>query len=96
MASATIGGFMRETARAQLRPACREGRVSKVLASGRLEVAVRSLMGDVLTLPARCYEPRVIQGPDGVELLDAVKGDPVWVSEDEGGQLVVVGWEPLG
>lgn len=68
--------------------------MSKLRPSGVLEVTVRSLTGDVRTLPARCYRPRVVAGDDGLELLQAVKGDPVWVSEDEGQQLVVVEWEP--
>lgn len=85
---------MRGMIRDAKRPACYEGRVSKVRASGLLEVKVRALMGDLRTLPARGYQPRVVEGDDGLELLDAVRDDVVWLTEDEGGQFVVVTWEP--
>lgn len=59
-----------------------------------LEVTVRGLTGDIRTLPARAYRPRVVEGDTGLELLDAAQGDPVWITEDEGHQFVVIDWEP--
>lgn len=93
-----LGGTIEEAARGAVSPACREGRVSKVIdldgGRYRLEVRIRSLMGDAKVLPARGYRPRVVEGDDGLELLHAVNGDAVWVTEDEGQQFVVVDWEP--
>lgn len=93
---ANLGQQMRDTARGVVGPAVREGRVSKVLPN-RLEVAVRSLMGDAKTVSARGYSPRVADGGGGiVTLVEATHGDRVWVAKDEGGAYVVVAWEPLG
>lgn len=94
--SATLGKTIRDTARGVVTPAVREARVSKVLGPSLLEVAVRSLMGDRKTLPARGHEPRVRDdGAGGVELVQPVARDRVWVAEDESGALVVVTWEPV-
>lgn len=83
---------MERVARDATAPACREARAVR-LRGTVLEVAVRSLTGDAKTLPARGWAPR----PDGVGgSIDPSGGDPVWVAEDEGGQLVVVAWEPAG
>lgn len=94
--SATLGGTIEGAARGAVSPAVREARVSKVLGPGRLEVAVRSLMGDTKTLPARGHEPHVIEGEGGLELVEPVRNDPVWVAEDEDHALIVVAWESAG
>lgn len=83
---------MAKVARGAVSPACREARAVRMRGSV-LEVAVRSLTGDTKTLPTRGWAPRATDaGPP----LEPSAGDPVWVAEDEGGQLVVVAWEPAG
>lgn len=92
--SANLGQTVSDVARGAVTPAVREARVSKVVGA-RLEVAVRSLMGDTKTLPAYGHADRVRQPPGGgVELVQPTRGDRVWVAEDEDHLLVVVAWEP--
>lgn len=96
--SNTLGGMLAEQARAAMRPAVYEGRVSKVIGD-RLEVTVRQLFDDARSLPARGHAPRVTQPPGGgVELVAPKRGDRVWVAPEGSKRraLVVVAWEPLG
>lgn len=87
--------MIEEQARGARRPPCREARA--VMLQGRtLLVSVRSRTGDTRPVPARGYCPRVRDTGSGLELFDVERGDPVWVTEDEGRQLVVVTWEPKG
>lgn len=92
MASSTLGGTVNGIARGHILPPCWEGRVSKVLAD-RLEVVVRSLSGDVQTLAARGWHPVLDREPPHDPILP-VRGDRVWVADDEGRALIVVTWEP--
>lgn len=92
---ATLGQQMRGEARGAVGPAVRECRVSKVLPD-RLEVAVRSLMGDAKTVSARGHAPRAASdGAGGVGLIEPTRGDRAWVAADEDGAYVVVAWEPV-
>lgn len=94
MPSSTLGGTVNGIARSHILPPCREGRVSKVLAD-RLEVAVRSLTGDVQTLAARGWHPVLDRDPPHGVILPQ-RNDRAWVADDEGRALVVVAWEPAG
>lgn len=84
---------MRGMVRGAVAPAVREGRVVRIV-DGALLVSIRSLMGDPRPVVTRGYAPRIVPDGDGVALLEAERGDPVWVAQDEGGALVVVAWEP--
>lgn len=90
MDSATLGGTIEGVARGALSPAVREARAVRMQGTVLL-VAVRSLTGDTKPLPARGWAPRAVAGGDPV---DPAPGDTVWVAEDEGGQMIVVAWEP--
>lgn len=92
MESTTLGGAMKRTAQAAREPACYEGRVSR-LDGDRLLVRVRALMGDTKPVVARGWAPRLSTSGDLARVLPE-RDDPVWVAKDEGGQLVVVAWEP--
>ena len=91
----TLGGAMREEARAATEPAVREGRVSRVF-DDRLEVRVRSLMGDAKTLTVRGNQWFAVSTDDGQLLARPQRGDRVWVAEDEGTAGVLVSWTPIG
>ncbi len=95
MSSSTLGGTVNGIARGHILPPCREGRVSKVLPD-RLEVAVRSLSGDVQTLAARGWHPAIEDTDDGPVMVLPKRGDRAWVADDEGRALVVVAWERIG
>lgn len=74
----TLGGMITTQARRAVAAAVYEGRVSSVKRPGLFLVKVRGLMGDL--------KPVEVRGPE----VDLEPGTTVWVSKDEGQQLVLV------